>query len=125
MLTEFGKELRKIRLDRVERQAEMARKIGVSGSFLSVVELGARPIPSGFEEQIITACELTPEQAEGLRRATTNSRVAFMLRKHSNLPVAIMSVLVQRWPTLEDDQLQRILDILMTDEADKTDEAEQ
>ncbi len=48
MLTEFGKELRKIRLDRDELLRDMAKKLGVTVAYLSAVENGSRKIPDAW-----------------------------------------------------------------------------
>lgn len=48
MLTEFGKELRKIRLDKDELLRDMAEKLGVTVAYLSAVENGNRKIPDSW-----------------------------------------------------------------------------
>ena len=45
MLTEFGKALRKIRIDRQQLLKDMANKLGVSSAYLSAVENGKRRMP--------------------------------------------------------------------------------
>lgn len=45
MLTEFGKILRKLRIDNQELLKDMATKLGVSSAYLSAVETGKRKIP--------------------------------------------------------------------------------
>lgn len=64
MLTEFGWKLFNINDER-----NMAEKIGVSRDFLSSVELGFVPLPDGFDEKIITAYQLGPDQANEVRLA--------------------------------------------------------
>ena len=65
MLTEFGKELRKIRLDRDELLRDMAKKLGVTVSYLSAVENGNRKIPDAWIYEIAELYEL--EDAEVLK----------------------------------------------------------
>ena len=48
MKTEFGKFLRKLRVDHDERLSDMASKLKVSSSFLSTVENGKKMFPSRF-----------------------------------------------------------------------------
>ena len=50
MLTEFGKLLRKIRIDRGEIIKNMADKLDVTSSYLSAVETGKRNIPQKWIE---------------------------------------------------------------------------
>ena len=63
MLTEFGKELRKLRLDHDEYLKNMADKLKVSVAYLSAVETGKRKIPDDFISKIITAYNLTDKDA--------------------------------------------------------------
>lgn len=63
MLTEFGKELRKLRLDRDEYLKDMADKLDVSVAYLSAVETGKRKIPEDFVGKIIKAYKLTDKEA--------------------------------------------------------------
>ncbi len=45
MLTEFGKFLKKLRIDKSETLAVMAGKLGISAAYLSSIENGTRDIP--------------------------------------------------------------------------------
>ncbi|QQE90245.1 helix-turn-helix domain-containing protein [Azotobacter chroococcum] len=51
MFTQFGKVLRKIRIDRGMLLKDMAEGFGVSSAFLSAVETGKKSIPNGFVER--------------------------------------------------------------------------
>lgn len=51
MFTQFGKVLRKIRIDRGMLLKDMAEGFGVSSAFLSAVETGKKAIPSGFVDR--------------------------------------------------------------------------
>ncbi len=50
MITELGKFLRKLRIDRGEVLLDMAGKLGVSASFLSAVENGNKRMPPKWNE---------------------------------------------------------------------------
>ena len=50
MVSELGKFLRKLRIDRGEVLLDMAEKLGVSSSFLSAVENGKKRMPSRWNE---------------------------------------------------------------------------
>lgn len=63
MLTEFGKELRKLRLDRDEYLKDMADKLKISVAYLSAVETGKRKIPDDFISKIVMAYNLTDKDA--------------------------------------------------------------
>jgi len=48
MITEYGKFLRKLRIDQGQILKTMAEKLGVSSAFLSAVENGKKKIPKTF-----------------------------------------------------------------------------
>jgi len=58
MLTEFGKILRKLRIDRQELLRDMAKKLGVSSAYLSAVETGKRKIPADWCQKIVSLYKL-------------------------------------------------------------------
>jgi len=69
MLTEFGKFLRRLRIDNEELLKSMAEKLGVSSSYLSAVETGKRNIPDDWEEKIIQLYKLDMIEQEDLQNA--------------------------------------------------------
>lgn len=50
---QFGKFLRKLRIDFEESQGDMAKVLGVTKSYLSAVELGKRSVPKEWREMLI------------------------------------------------------------------------
>jgi len=64
MITEFGKELRKLRLDLGITLYEMAKEIGMSSSFLSSIETGKKPAPPELVEVLASHFDLV-KQAKG------------------------------------------------------------
>ena len=73
MATVFGKELRKLRIDRDETIHAMAKKLGVSISYLSAIEAGSRKIPSGMVDKIIQSYQLDEERSEIMRQAEAST----------------------------------------------------
>lgn len=73
MLSAFGKELRRIRLDKSELLKDMADRLGVTSSYLSAVEHGKRDIPSDWINKIICDYSLEKEQGEKLKKAAESS----------------------------------------------------
>ncbi len=69
MLTEFGKILRKMRIDCAEIIKNMADKLGCTASYLSAVETGKRPIPDEWVEKIVSLYNLDNDTAQELRTA--------------------------------------------------------
>ena len=65
-LTEFGKFLRKLRIDNEELLKDMAIKLNTTPAFLSMVETGRRSIPKKWEEEIEKIYSLSLIQKEEL-----------------------------------------------------------
>ena len=74
MITEYGKFLRKLRIDQGQTLKIMAEKLGVSSAFLSAVENGKKKIPKTWETKLATEYELNGEQLEELRRSQQDSQ---------------------------------------------------
>lgn len=73
MATTFGKELRKLRIDKDETIYQMAKKLEMSISYLSSIEAGNRNIPSGLVDKIIAKYHLNKERSEIMRQAEAES----------------------------------------------------
>ena len=73
MATTFGKELRKLRIDKDENIHDMAKKLGISISYLSAIEAGSRNIPSDMVDNIVAKYHLNGERSEILRQAEAES----------------------------------------------------
>lgn len=73
MLTSFGIELRKLRIERQELLKDMADALGVSSAYLSAVETGKRRIPQGWISRIAKQYSLDKSQIIALQNAADNS----------------------------------------------------
>lgn len=73
VLTEYGKELRHIRLDYSEILGTMADKLGVSPSYLSSIETGSRAIPPDLTAKVLSIYKLSKEDANKLMKAEINT----------------------------------------------------
>ena len=78
--TGFGKELRKLRIDREETQVDMARRLGVSQSFLSLIEIGEHDAPLGMAARVREEYGLGDEEAARLEEAQSRSAARLMVR---------------------------------------------
>lgn len=67
MLTNFGKALRKMRIDHGEFLKDMAAKLGVTVAYLSAVENGNREIPDNWIEKIAKGYDLSDEEKRRLQ----------------------------------------------------------
>ena len=68
MLTKFGKELRKIRIENDEILKDMADKLNVTAAYLSAVENGNRKVPDAWVNTIVTKYNLSDEKATTLQK---------------------------------------------------------
>lgn len=68
MLSEFGKELRKLRIDHGKTLGDLGEELGVSAAFISALERG-KPVPLDFIGKVISALNLNPTEARRLEAA--------------------------------------------------------
>lgn len=73
MTTEFGKALRKLRIDRDEYIKDMAEKLHISVSYLSAIETGKRTIPENIVGGIARAYGLEPDDFDALNQLKDKS----------------------------------------------------
>ena len=65
--TDFGKELKMIRVEKDEISADMAGKLDIAPSLLSAIETGARKIPVGFVDKLAKTYGLKEEEVKHLK----------------------------------------------------------
>lgn len=114
MLTELGKILRKIRIDRQELLRDMAGILGVSAAYLSAVETGKRNAPLAWADKIIQAYELDDAKAAQLISAFEDSRdeirisLQFVSSQQRNTAISFAKAL----EGLSDEQLEKIMKVV-------------
>ena len=67
MLTNFGKALRKMRIDHGEFLKDMAAKLNVTVAYLSAVENGKREVPDDWVEKLTNLYCLDAEEGKELQ----------------------------------------------------------
>ena len=85
--TNYGKFLKRLRVDTGDTLNVMAQKLEVSVSLLSSVESGAREIPPELSDKIRTVYKLNAEASDALLKAeceTLHKSIAITLGKHEN-----------------------------------------
>lgn len=65
--TEYGKYLKKLRIDKDKTLAAMAKDMGIAPSYLSAIESGERVIPVDFTEKISEKYSLDDTAKDELR----------------------------------------------------------
>lgn len=90
MITNYGKILRKIRIDCDELLKDMADKIGVSSAYLSAVENGNKSPSEKLTDSIIEKYNFDVETSEELRRTSVEDiySTVVQLNLHGKSPVS-------------------------------------
>lgn len=114
MLTDFGRYLRKLRIDCGELIRDMANKLGVTASYLSAVETGKRNIPEAWVDEIVAKYGLDGSAKNDLVKAAANSAKVLKLGmggvSADHKEVAIL--FAREFKDLDDATLIRIGDLL-------------
>lgn len=114
MLNEFGKLLRKIRIDNGEILKDMADKLKVTPAYLSAVEIGSRVIPDSWPEAIADLYNLNLTQRRALRKAADDIKVNLKVDLNLLEPKDKSLVLsfAREFRELNDEDKDKIFDIL-------------
>lgn len=67
-VTDFGKKLRKLRIDHEVMLKTMADSIGVSSPYLSAIETGRKPVNAHLLNSIINTLQLSEQEGAELTR---------------------------------------------------------
>lgn len=114
MLTEFGKILRKLRIDNQELLRDMAEKLSVSSAYLSAVETGKRKIPSDWPSIIEREYSLSQPEAFELRwayeRSTQELKISFA--NTSNLQKEVAISFAKALDGLDEKKLKKIMEVV-------------
>ncbi len=116
MLTEFGKVLRKARIDKGVLMKDMADAVGVSSAFLSSVETGRKQIPDGLFEKAARFLGFEKgtgewgelKDAELLSRGEVSLPTLGVSRAHQDAALAF----ARRFEEMDVEELDKILNIL-------------
>ena len=116
MLTEFGKALRKIRIDKQLLLKDMASKLGVSSAYLSAVETGKRRMPPDWVSKIASIYSLDSDAQAELQNAADNSvfDVTISLKNASEQKRNAVLSFARALDGLNDEDLKRIMSSMKT-----------
>ena len=84
MITEFGKILRKLRIDKGLKLFNMAEALGKSSAWLSYIETGRQKVPMGLADEIADLYSLADDERGILNEAAAKSMKAFKLNLGKN-----------------------------------------
>ncbi|MCI1268779.1 MAG: helix-turn-helix domain-containing protein [Ruminococcus sp.] len=84
MITEFGKALRKLRIDRGEILKSMAEKLNMTSSYLSAIECGKRNIPTDLIQKLTSIYNLSEKEQQELSKARDQSLKSIEIELSAN-----------------------------------------
>jgi HTH-type transcriptional regulator, competence development regulator len=121
MTTEFGKYLRKIRIENDENLKSMSGKLHVTASYLSAVEKGKRNVPKNWVDEISKHYSLNAEQKEELQDAAFNSQITIKFELSDETPrnKELILVFAKNFRDLSDEDAVKIKNILKRQEKDQ------
>src|SRR4051794_12278246 len=102
-LTEFGKEIRRLRLDNDELLKDMAGRLRVTPAFLSSIESGRKAVPVDFVARISKEYGLTKAQQEKLLPLADATRTSFEIKLRADASAShreAAALLARRFPSL-------------------------
>ena len=114
MLTEFGKRLRSIRIDKDLLLKDMADLLEVTPSFLSAVETGRKGVPSKWPEIISEKLQLDRSELKKLSQlaeeATVNVKID--LKNASTVQRNAALSFARTFDSMSEEDAKRIIDFL-------------
>jgi transcriptional regulator with XRE-family HTH domain len=114
MLTEFGKVLRKLRIDNQELLKDMAARLRVSSAYLSAVETGKRKIPPEWISTIEHEYKLDKDAALELESAyeQSASELKISLANATGMQKEVAISFAKALNGLDEKKLKKILDVM-------------
>lgn len=124
-LTEFGKQLRKVRIDNDERMIDMASKLKVSAAFLSAIETGRKPVPPRLIDALQRIYRLSNTETTALMESVAKGRNEFTFQLNISAPLShrmAAVALARRFPSMTDDEIERVKQALELEKASDCDD---
>lgn len=114
MITEFGKALRKLRIDRNEYIKDMAEKLHISVAYLSAIETGKRAIPENLVGGITRAYRLEPDDVDALNQLKdkSNREVRISLIGKTRKQIEAILRFAKCVGTMNNEKLDKIVQIM-------------
>ena len=118
MITPFGKELRKIRIDRCLSLRDMAAALGITPAYLSAIETGKRPIPEKLFNAILDYLNADANTQAALEQAKALSAqsITVSLDAANDAAKETMLAFARNFSKLSDNEVAKIRRILASKE---------
>lgn len=114
MLSEIGKELRKLRIEHGVRLKDMADSIGMTSAFLSAIETGKKALPLIYVDKISAYFSLDESMAKRIQSLSIKSttEVRINLENSSEDSRDLAAAFARRFQSLEHDEIEKIKTLL-------------
>ena len=114
MITKFGKQLRKLRIDKTITLGSMAESIGISPSYLSSIETGKRNISDSFFNSVVSYFDLQGDDVVMLKKMADLSQkeITLSLQDANDQQKNSAVFFARRLNELSDEDLENINSIL-------------
>lgn len=118
MVTKLGQFCRELRAENGELLYDMAARLGVSSSFLSMVEKGKKKPPLGWEQAIIDMYNLSGEYLEEFREAFFDAinNESIDVSSMATRDKELMLSFARNFDSLDKDAIRKLLDNIRKDE---------
>lgn len=113
-LTEFGKMIRKYRIENSMLLKDMSDMLGLSSSYLCALETGTKDITSDFEDRLFSKIKFSSDEKAQLQKAIdhTRSRNFKISSDETELDKELVGAFCRKHTKLSDIQKRDILRIL-------------
>ncbi len=114
MVTNYGKILRKVRIDRGEVLGDMAKKLDISIAYLSSIETGSRSLPNDFTEQLSQIYSLSKNVVKQLKSAESEyiREAKISLKNTSPIKRETALIFARTFNNMDDEDLREIKQLL-------------
>lgn len=118
MVSNFGKFMRKIRIDRNESLRTMAQNLEISAAFLSAMEVGRKNIPIEYIEKIVTIYNLDDIKKIELENSIyeTNNKVQLELNIMNEAQKDVSLLFARKIKTADDKLIELLREALLNEE---------
>lgn len=114
MLTKFGKQLRKIRIENDQKLKDMADKLGVTVAYLSAVENGNRKVPDTWLHIIATEYKLNEQEEIDLQKAAYEDKTEIRISLEDSDRAELALSFARKFKDLTNDDLNKLQELLDT-----------
>jgi transcriptional regulator with XRE-family HTH domain len=107
-LTKFGKTIRRLRIEYGLLLGSMAKKLDISSSYLSSIEMGKREIPQGFFEKIKSLKIFNENELKDIQISIDNTIQKYSFEPKNDYQRNLMASLARSFESLTKEQVKII-----------------